>query len=97
MEQQLSEAMQSTAGGIKVVVPPDATNEMFERLAESIDTMVSNGQQPVVLAAPNVRLAFRRLTETTFPSLAVLSYNEIIPGVEVFSVGMLSLNGVYAN
>ncbi len=92
LEGQISDAIQSTAGGIKVVLPPDITNPIFERLAERIDTMVSNGQQPVVLASPTVRLAFRRLTEATFPSLTVLSFNEIVPGVEVFSVGMLSLD-----
>ncbi|MDA0748915.1 MAG: flagellar biosynthesis protein FlhA, partial [bacterium] len=96
-EQQISESIQSTAGGIKVMLAPEATNQLFERLSESIDTMVSNGQQPVVLMAPNIRLGLRRLTEATFPSLTVLSYNEIVPGVEVFSVGMVSQNEVYAN
>ena len=91
LEQQISEGIQSTASGIKVILPPDLTNGLFERLAEGVDTMVSNGQQPVVLASPSIRLGFRRLTEATFPSLAVLSYNEIVPGVEVYSVGMVSL------
>jgi len=96
-EQQIADAMQSTAGGIKVVLPPDVLGQLSDQLSEQIDTMVANGQQPVVLTSPNVRLAFRRLTESTFPSLGVLSYNEIIPGVEVFSVGMLSLDVVHAN
>jgi flagellar biosynthesis protein FlhA len=97
LEQQISEAIHSTAAGIKVILPPETTNQLFEQLTEGIDTMVSNSQQPVVLAAPTIRLGFRRLTEATFPSLTVLSYNEIVPGVEVFSVGMVSLNDVYAN
>ena len=46
------------------------------------------------VTSPSVRLAFRRLTEATFPSMAVLSYNEIIPGVEVYSVGMVSAEPV---
>ncbi len=96
LEQQLADAMQSTPGGIKVLLQPEVSGQVFERLAEGIDSMVSNGQQPVVLTAPSVRQAFRRLTETSFPSLAVLSYNEIIPGVEVYSVGMISLAGVEA-
>ena len=96
LEQQLADAMQSTPGGIKVLLQPEISGQVFERLAEGIDSMVSNGQQPVVLTAPSVRPAFRRLTETSFPSLAVLSYNEIIPGVEVYSVGMISLARVEA-
>lgn len=91
LEQQIADAMQSAAGGIRVVLPPDTINLLSERLSEGIDTMVSNGQTPIVLTSPNIRLAFRRVTETTFPSLTVLSYNEIVPGVDVFSVGMVSL------
>ena len=97
LEQQISESIQSTAAGIKVILPPETTTQLFEQLSEGIDTMVSNSQQPVILAAPTIRLGFRRLTEATFPSLTVLSYNEIVPGVEVFSVGMISLSDVYAN
>jgi flagellar biosynthesis protein FlhA len=96
LEQQIADSMQSTPGGIKVVLAHDVTNRLLEQLAESIDGMVANNQQPVVLTAPNVRPALRRLTETTFPSLALLSYNEIVPGVDVYSVGMVSLEAVPA-
>ena len=89
LEQQISEATQTTPVGIKAVLPPD--------LAEAIDSMVSNGRQPLLLVSPNIRLALRRLTEATFPNLVILSYNEIIPGVEVFSVGMLSMSDDNAN
>ncbi|MBT3603563.1 MAG: flagellar biosynthesis protein FlhA [Candidatus Latescibacteria bacterium] len=96
LEQQIADSMQSTPGGIKVVLAHDVTNRLLEQLAESIDGMVANNQQPVVLTAPNVRPALRRLTEATFPSLALLSYNEIVPGVDVYSVGMVSLEAVPA-
>jgi flagellar biosynthesis protein FlhA len=97
LEKTISDSVQSTPAGLKVIMAPDVTNQLFERMSERIDTMVANSQQPVVLVSPSVRLALRRLTETTFPSLGVLSYNEIVPGVEVFSVGTLSLNGVHAD
>lgn len=96
LEQQIADSMQSTPGGIKVVLAHDVTNRLLEQMAESIDGMVANNQQPVVLTAPNVRPALRRLTESTFPSLALLSYNEIVPGVDVYSVGMVSLEAVPA-
>ena len=91
LEQLIADAMQSTAGGIKVVLPPETLSQLSETMSGSIDAMVSNGQTPVVLTSPNVRLAFRRVTETTFPSLTVLSYNEIVPGVDIYSVGTISL------
>ncbi|MEE2754402.1 MAG: flagellar biosynthesis protein FlhA [Candidatus Latescibacterota bacterium] len=97
LEQQISEAMQSTAGGIKVVLAPDLLSQLSEQLSEQIDAMVSNSQTPIVLASPNVRLAFRRVTETTFPSLTILSYNEIVPGVDIYSVGTVSVDQVNEN
>jgi flagellar biosynthesis protein FlhA len=45
--------------------------------------MLSSGQQPVILCAPPLRLAFRRFFESTFNDLAVLSYAEIPPRVQV--------------
>ena len=91
VESLISESVQNTVAGIKVALPPDTARQLFEQMAGLIDGMVSGGQQPLVLTAPAIRLAFRRLTETTFPSLAVLSYNEVVPGIEVFSVGMIDL------
>jgi flagellar biosynthesis component FlhA len=38
-----------------------------------------------------VRLAFKRLAETSYPSMAVLSYNEILPTVELISTGMVRI------
>jgi flagellar biosynthesis component FlhA len=38
-----------------------------------------------------VRLHFRRLVERNFPQLVVLSYNEIAAGVNIESLGMVSV------
>tara|TARA_Y100001933_G_scaffold91662_1_gene92602 strand:+ start:3408 stop:5504 length:2097 start_codon:yes stop_codon:yes gene_type:complete len=92
VEQLVVEAVQSSPAGIVVAVAPDVANEIFVGLTELVDQMVANGQQPVVLAAPQTRLAFRKLTAANFPMLHVLSYNEIAPDVEVTSVGIITLN-----
>ena len=57
-----------------------------------IDQMIGNGQQPIVLTAPHVRLALRKLTAANFPSLYVLSYNEIAPEVAVSAVGVVRMD-----
>ena len=92
VEQLVVEAVQSSPAGIVVALAPDIANEIFVVLTELVDQMVANGQQPVVLAAPQTRLAFRKLTAANFPMLHVLSYNEIAPDVEVTSVGNIALN-----
>jgi flagellar biosynthesis component FlhA len=45
----------------------------------------------VVLCAPQLRLAFRRFFESTFADLAVLSYSEIPPRVQVQNAAVISV------
>ena len=45
--------------------------------------MIAAGQPPLVLCAPQVRLAFRRFFESTFSDLAVLSYAELPPRIDI--------------
>ena len=92
VEQLIVEGVQSTPTGLNVAVAPDVASELFEALSKLVDQMIANGQLPVVLTAPSIRLAFRKLTAANFPSLYVVSYNEIAPEVEVNSVGNLSLS-----
>ena len=47
------------------------------------------GQQPVVLCAPQLRLAFRRFFENTFSDLAVLSYSEVPARVQVQNAAVI--------
>ncbi len=91
-EDLVKNAVQSTPVGITVALAPDVAARLFQRLTESVDQMIAAGQQPVVLASPQLRLAFRKLTAAGFPNLVVLSYNEITPEVEVASVGNLTLD-----
>ena len=91
VEEILKEAVQGTPTGLTVALAPDVASELFQIMSGLLDQMVANGQQPAVLASPQIRLAFRKLTAANFPSLFVLSYNEIVPEVDVSSVGNITL------
>jgi len=92
VEELIKESIQMTVAGINVALPPDLASRVFHNMSGLIDQMIGNGQQPVVLTAPHIRLAFRKLTAANFPTLYVLSYNEIAPEVEVVAVGSIQLN-----
>jgi flagellar biosynthesis component FlhA len=51
--------------------------------------MVAAGQPPLVLCAPQIRLAFRRFFEATFAELNVLSYAELPPRIEIQSAAVI--------
>ena len=53
--------------------------------------MQNSGLTPVCLCSPNIRLAFKRLIETAQSALAVVSYNEIMPHIELVSTGIVRL------
>ncbi|MEW6754756.1 MAG: flagellar biosynthesis protein FlhA [Candidatus Latescibacterota bacterium] len=92
LEEMIREAVQSTPAGILVALPPDTAARLFREMTGHIDRMIANGQQPAVLVSPQIRLALRKLTAANFPSLHVLSYNEIAPEVEVTSVGSIAVD-----
>jgi flagellar biosynthesis protein FlhA len=91
VEQALAESVQNTKQGLMLAVDPSMAETLLEKMSELVNDVQMAGLTPVCLCSPNIRLALHRLVETKFPGIAVLSYNEIIPDVEVVSTGMVRL------
>jgi flagellar biosynthesis protein FlhA len=51
--------------------------------------MLSAGHPPVVLCSPQIRLGFKRFFESNFSDLAVLSYAELPPRLEIQTAGII--------
>jgi len=92
LEQMIMDSVQKTEVGAYLTIEPSVINKIINNLARHVEKIVQLGKQPVVLASPVVRLYFKRLTEQSIPGLVVLSYNELDPGMEVNSVGMVSVS-----
>jgi flagellar biosynthesis protein FlhA len=92
VEQLLSNSVQNTKQGLMLVLPPEVSEKLVKLTVEQADNISTGGYHPICLTSPNVRLAFRRLMESSMPQLAVVSYNEIHRDVEVISTGMVELN-----
>ena len=61
-----------------------AIQEEIDRAATAV-----RGRPPVILCAPQIRAWMRKMIEVRIPSVAVLSYNEIVRGFEVESHGIV--------
>jgi flagellar biosynthesis protein FlhA len=83
LEQQLSQSVRLASGETTLVVEPRLARHVMDSLSKFVQQMMSAGQPPVILCAPQLRLAFRRFFESTFGDLAVLSYAEVPPRVQV--------------
>jgi len=90
LEQAIANGVRQSPTEINLLMDPKLARHVIDNLSRSIQQMLSAGQQPVVLCAPQIRLAFRRFFENTFTDLNVLSYNEIPPKMEVQSAAVVS-------
>jgi flagellar biosynthesis protein FlhA len=90
IEQMLTDSIQNTKQGLMLVTSPENTDRLIKAFGVQIEKATTAGKDPICLSSPNIRLALRRLVEATYPSLVVLSYNEISSNVEVVSIGVVS-------
>ncbi|MEQ8222789.1 MAG: flagellar biosynthesis protein FlhA [Candidatus Eremiobacterota bacterium] len=58
-------------------------------VSEEVKNLKEKGIEPVIITSPSIRTYVKRLTQKSCPGLAVLSYNELAPGVDVTALGMV--------
>ncbi len=89
LEQQIVRGVRQTGSEVALVVEPKLARHLLDNLTKFVQQMLAAGQPPVVLCAPQIRLGFRRFFETTFAELAVLSYHEIPPRVQILNAAII--------
>lgn len=92
LENTIGESIQQTQMGSYPVLEPKLARKILEKLQEVLERMAARGISPVVLCSPQVRLPFKRFTQRHFPQLAVLSLNEISPGIEIEAMGTVTID-----
>jgi flagellar biosynthesis protein FlhA len=89
LEAQLALGVRQSSNEVALVVDPKLARHVVDALSKFVQQMIAAGQQPVVLCAPQLRLAFRRFFENTFSDLAVLSYAEIPARMQVQNAAVI--------
>jgi flagellar biosynthesis protein FlhA len=89
LEQQITQGVRQTPTETTLLMEPKLARHMMDSLSQRIQKMLADGLPPVVLTAPQIRLPFRRFFETTFADLAVLSFVEIPPRVEIQNAAVI--------
>jgi flagellar biosynthesis protein FlhA len=89
LEQQIAQGMRQSSTEISLTMEPKLARHVVDTLSQRLQQLLSSGQPPVVLCAPQIRLAFRRFFETTFSELTVLAYTEVPARVEIQSNGVI--------
>lgn len=92
VEQLISSSITQTEHGSYLALEPSSAQRILKSIHELVKKVTLKGGQPVILTAPVTRFYLRKLVEQISPDIAVLSYNELLPNIEVTSVGTVRLN-----
>jgi flagellar biosynthesis protein FlhA len=92
LEQKVASAIQSTKHGLVLALPPDLAQKIQETMKRPVEEMQVQGYTPILLVSPNIRLVFKRFIRHVTPNLVVVSYNELLPEIEVESIKTVRLS-----
>ncbi len=93
LEELISKSLDRSDRGTTLAMPGNLQTKIVDAIRGTIEKAASStkGKPPVVLCPPQIRPWIRKMTEIQLPTMAVLSYNEIVRGFEVEAHGMVVL------
>lgn len=91
LEETLIGAIHQSEYGSFLAVDPNVGERILLQIQRHLANFKKMRTNAVILCSPRLRPHFKRFIERSFPDVAVLSYNEIVPQVKVQSIGMVSL------
>jgi len=90
-EDQIAAYIDRGPAGTSVTMPARIATRTAEQVLRALQRVTAAGRPPVVIASPSVRAVVRQIVEPHLPTVAVLGYNEVPPGVEVESLGLVGV------
>ncbi|MFH1710267.1 MAG: flagellar biosynthesis protein FlhA [bacterium] len=91
LEEVMIGAIHQSEYGSFLALDPNVGERVLVQISSQMQNFRRMKLLPVILCSPRLRPHFKRFIERSFPDVAVLSYNEIVPQVKVQSIGMISL------
>jgi len=90
-EDTIQNAIQHKETGSFLAIDPVIAQKILDSVGKAV-TLFDGGSKPTLLVPPQIRPHVRSLTERYYPSLTVLSHNEITPNLKVRSLGTVTLD-----
>ncbi len=91
LEADLGESLQQSENGSFLNLDPGKSRQILDAVIGKFNEARTQGKQPVILTNPILRFHLKRLLDRgqSKNQVPVLSYNEIDPGIDVRSVGVI--------
>lgn len=91
LEDAIHGYVQRSDAGSYLTLPPAKASKIVGAVTDQVQRDGDSQGQTVVLCSPQIRMHLRHLIESCLPSVPVLAYNEIVKGIEVESIGFVSV------
>lgn len=92
IEEMVRGAIKQTSAGSYLALDPDSVNLILKAVRNTVAPTPPGGQPPVLLTAIDVRRFVRKLIETEYPDLSVVSYQEILPEIRIQPLGRIQIS-----
>ncbi len=93
LEQTLIGRVKRSQFDIGMVMDPTLTEGIIGEIEPKIHEMSDKGLSPVIVTTSELRLAFRRFMEPSYPQLVVLAYQELPSETQIEPFGAIALPG----
>ena len=92
VEDTVRGAVRQTSGASYLALDPSSHRGMMKAFKEALGDASQAAVPPVVIAPMDIRRFMRKIVERDFPNLAVLSYQELAPSVNIQPLERIRLN-----
>lgn len=91
VERIISNNLQKSTNGTYPAVDPESTNKIFRSIKEITERVDFYNNRQIILVSPKIRAPFRKLVEMVFPSITILSLNEIPNDVQIRAQAVVNI------
>jgi len=91
VEQLIMNHIQQTEHGNFLALDPESQEKIVKSIIEQVEQASLQYDKVVILCSPTIRMYVKQLIERSLPDVAVLSYNELEPDVQVQSIGVVDV------
>ncbi len=91
LEETMINSVHQSEYGSFLALDPQVGEKVLGQVGEFMGNFRKMDKPSVALCSPRLRVHLKKFTERNYPSLSVLSYNEIIPQTKVQSIGVINL------
>lgn len=93
LENEISNSVQSIDQREYLTMTPELTQQLVQSVSDTIQDAGGMEELPILLCGAEIRHHLQDLLARFLPNIVVLSYNEIIPEVQIKSLGVIRLGG----